>query len=152
MIGVKGAAGSNHTIIDIGNIGILGVIKMKDWGVAYTDNLRLETKYGDIIRVKVIKQIRWDGKVAYSCSRKEALEEDPWKDIETRLPKHSTVKVTCTSKTLKNFFGKIEGVTGLNAYCEYPDEVRNIDIITGDTYKGYVCAVNEETKLLRVRI
>lgn len=39
---------------------------MKDWNIEYTDNLRLETRPGDIIRVKIIKQIRWNGKSAYS--------------------------------------------------------------------------------------
>jgi len=149
---IKGNAGSNHIIVDLGNIGIIGVIKMKDWGIAFTDNIRMETRYGDIIKVKVIKQILWNGKPAYSCSRKEAIEEDPWNGIEARLPKNTLVKVKCTSKTLKNFFGKIEGITGINAYCEYPDEVKNIEIAIGDIYEGYVSAVNEETKLLRFRI
>lgn len=58
----------------------------------------------------------------------------------------------CTSKTLKNFFGKIEGVSGINAYCEYPGDSQNIKISIGITYQGYVYVVNEKTKLLRVRI
>lgn len=113
VIRIKGEAGSNYTIIDLGNVGVIGVIKMKDWSITYTDNLRLETWPGDIISVKIIKQIRWNGKPAYSCSRRETINVDPWNGLEARLSKNTAVRVMCTSKTMKNFFAKLKGLVEL---------------------------------------
>lgn len=152
VVGIKGEPGRNHAIIDIGNVGITGIIRMRDWSTVFTSDLRLVTKPGDIVKVVIKRKIRWNGTPAYSCSRAEALGFDPWKGIEQKLPKNSVVNVTCISKRPKNFFGKIEGIDEINAYCEYPEPEKKIEIVDGQSYQGYVAAVKENTKLLRVRI
>lgn len=152
ITGIKGGVGSGYAFIDIGGVGILGVIRKKDWSTAFTSDLSLVAKRGDIIRVAIKKRVTWNGKPAYGCSRAEALGFDPWRGINNKLPKNTVVNVVCISKTPKNFFGKIEGIDEINAYCEYPDSERNIKIEVGKSYQGFVYAVNEATKLLRLRI
>jgi hypothetical protein len=152
VIKIQGKAGSSYAIVDLGGVGITGIIKMKDWSTVFTSDLRLVAKHGDIIKVVVKNRVLWNGKPGYSCSRGEALEVDPWSGIEEKLQKGTFVNVLCICKRDKNFFGKIEGIDEINAYCEYPDKEKNIEIVEGISYQGFVAAVSENNKLLRVKI
>lgn len=152
LVAIKGDFGKSYAIVDLGGVGITGIIRMKDWSIAFTSDIKLVAKIGDIFKVVVKKHIRWNGEPAYGCSRAEALGFNPWSGIEEKLPKNTLVNVLCIHKTPKNFFGKIEGIDEINAYCEYPDQDKNIEILEGATYQGYVAKVNEATKLLRIRI
>lgn len=149
---IRGKAGSSYAVINIGDVGITGVIKMGDWSSVFTSDLHLVTKSGDIIKVAVKKKIFWDGKPGYSCSRGDALGFNPWSGIEEKLPEGTLVNVTCIDKRTKNFFGMIDGIAEINAYCEYPNPDKNIEIENGEKYQGKVYRVSEEKKLLRVRI
>lgn len=142
---------NNYCLIDIGGVGIRGKIKVGDWSATYTSNLSRAARRGDVIRVAVTGSGMFDGKATYDCSRKLVL-EDPWIGVEERFPKDTAVNVTCTSKADKNFWGMIEGLDEINVYCEYPDDDKNLFIAEGIIYQGYVSAVSEDTKLLRVRV
>ena len=87
----------------------------------------------------------------YECSRKLALTDDPWKDIEKKVARNTTVKVFCTDTTDKAFFGRIQGIDEVNCYCEYPDDP-TIRIAPGIKYTGYVAKVSEEKQIIRIRI
>lgn len=143
---------NNYCLIDIGGVGIRGKIKVGEWSSTYTSNYKRAAKHGDIIRVVVMSSGMFDGKVTFDCSRKAALDENLWKGIEERMAKDTAVNVTCMIKAANNFWGEIEGLDEINVYCEYPDADKNLFIAEGITYQGYVSAVSEETKLLRVRV
>lgn len=138
-------------LVDLGGVGLLGSIKLSQWSTSYTVKFTNKVKKGDVIEVVILGEIIGKKGTIYECSRKLTIEFDPWQAIEKKLPKNTSVIVKCTDKTVKNFFGTIEGIPELNAYCEYPDS-SDIVIVEGEYYAGYVSKVNEESKLLRVRI
>lgn len=152
LTSIAGDRNRSYALVDIGGVGILGVIKLKDWSPVYTSDLRRVAARGDVFRVVVKEHIYWNGKKGYACSRAEALGFDPWEKIEEKLPEQTIVNVTCEEVTPKNFFGKIDGIAEINAYCEFPASEKNIKVVVGEKYQGYVAKVNEKTKLLRVRI
>lgn len=138
-------------IVNLGGLGVFGNIRLAEWSPAFTYSFDYVAKVGDVVEVAVINKIKWNSGEVYDCSRKVALRQDPWKGIEQKLPLKTNVRVTCVSKNAKNFFGTIQGFSDINIYCEYPDD-KSIVITEGQEYAGYVYRVNEETKLLRVRV
>lgn len=147
---------NNRVYLDIGGVGLLGYVPIDEWSHVYVENLEDEVKNGDIIEVVPMKykpKQKVNGKKkneAFICSRKETL-PDPWIGIEEKVPRYSTLVVECTDKKPHMFFGRTEGLE-LNIYCEYPEPERNIVVLEGMKYKGFVYNVSEEKKLLKVRI
>lgn len=140
-------------IVDIGDLGIAGAIRVDDWSCTFTNGFDYIVKPGEIIDVVITNTLSWKSGEVYECSRKLTLTEDPWKDIEKRVPVKTAVRVTCICRSERNFWGVLKGVPELNVYCEYPDPENGfIPIVEGEDYTGYVAKVNEETTLLRVRI
>lgn len=147
-------------VIDLGGLGIPGYIRIKEWSKTYTESFRGLVNNNDLVIVsvkskgmekKLAKSMKWQNdEIFYECSRREAMKVDPWEGIEERFPEKAVVRVTCTLKRDRNFFGRIKGLDEINVYCEYPDG--NIRIIEGFEYEGYVARVSEKTQLLRVRI
>ena len=157
---------SNVVIIDIGGMGIPGIIRVKDWSVAYTAALRSKVKQGDVLQVVVTgrncpgeERRKYFPKVQirpYECSRRIILEKNkinPWLNIEERIKEGSIVTVKCEVKEEDKFFGVIDGFDEINVYCYYPKKTSNLkrkDIIPGMRYQCYVKTVSEEKKILRV--
>lgn len=152
IISINSGKNKNYAVVDIGGVGLEGVIRKKDWSTVYTSDIGLVARVGDIIKVRVLKDVMWNGLPAYSCSRGEALGFNPWEGINQKMPVGTVVNVTCISKVARNFFGKIDGINEINAYCEYPEPYRNITVLEGGIYQGKVSKVSEETKLLRIKI
>jgi len=138
--------------IDIGGVGLFGYIPVDEWKHGFEYDIKESAKPGMIIDIEILKYKKpIEGKKeAFICSRKNML-PDPWKGIEQKVPKSSTLIITCTDKKENKFFGKSEGID-IDIYCEYPDAERKIVINKGLKYKGYVYAVSEERKLLKARI
>lgn len=139
-------------IINIGGLGIPGAVRLAEWSTAYTKTFWHTIQAGMNIEVVVTGHQNWQTGVVFDCSRRLALDFDPWENIEERLPARTSVIVKCTSKETRNFFGVIDNLPEINVYCEYPEPESNIRIIEGAEYVGYVYRVKEETKLLKVRI
>lgn len=139
-------------LINIGGLGIPGAIRLAEWSTAYTKTFWHTIQAGMNIEVVVTGQQNWKTGDVFDCSRRLALDFNPWENIEERLPAKTSVIVKCTSKEARNFFGIIDNLPEINVYCEYPDPGSNIRIVEGAEYVGYVYRVREESKLLKVRI
>lgn len=138
-------------MVDIGGLGIVGAVRLKEWSTSYTNSYKGRVKPGDIIEVVVTGKQAWKSGMIYDCSRRRTIDFNPWKGIEEKAPKGTVVRVVCTDLTPKNFFGVVKGVPEINAYCEYPNDP-NMNIVVGEEYVGRVAKVSEKTKLFRVRI
>lgn len=139
-------------LVDIAGMGIPGCVRLIEWSTCFTSTFNHVVKVGETINVVVCGVNTWRSGNLFDCSRRLAMKENPWKDIEKRAPHNSNVRVTCIDMNQKNFFGRIEGIQELNCYCEYPNKELNIRIAPGIEYVGYVSRVSEKDELLRVRI
>lgn len=149
----------NKTIamVDIGNLGIIGAVRVAEWSIAYTKNLVYSAVINNEIDVVVTDVMKWGGKSVFDCSRKLVLEQDgvePWKNIEQRVPEGSYVRLTCidANRDTGKYFGKIDGISELNVYLENPFKEKGITLKEGKKYIGIAYRVNESGKLMRVRI
>ena len=138
--------------VDIAGMGIPGSIRLIEWSSCFTESFQYAAKLGEVVNVVVCGVSHWNSGNLFDCSRRLALKEDPWKDIEKKAPHNANVRVTCISLARNRFYGMIDGISDLNCYCEYPDKDLNIRIAPGIEYVGYVSRVNEANRLLRVRI
>lgn len=146
--------------VDLLGIGLHGIIPVREWSMAFTADIRMLAKIGDIVEV-LVKEITKgrEGENLYICSRKEAMNEDPWEGIESKAPKDTTVIVRCLRKYDNHFIGAIEGLEELSCYCHYPNPGtlnshtgQTLVINTGGKYNGYISKVDEEKHILRARI
>lgn len=152
-----GAPSRTIAVLDIGNLGIIGSIRVAEWSIAYTRKYTYCAAINEEIEVVVRGNVNWGGKAVFDCSRKLVLEQDgiePWKDIEQRIPEGALVRVTCidSDRYANKFFGKIEGVPELNVYLENPYNEKGFTLTEGSKYMGVAYKVSEQDKLLRVRI
>lgn len=161
---------SNHKLaayVNIGGLGIIGVIPIKQWSVGYSalDNFHniIMHNVNAIVNFQVISETRIKygkkSKIAFLCSRSAYLEKigyDPWKIISKTLSVRSVVKVKVIENGIsaESFFACIDGITDFNMIC-YIDEnsgLRLKDIIIGEYYYGYVQKMNPEKRFMRVRL
>lgn len=149
---VRIVSNGSVAMINLAGLGITGIIRLAEWSTAYTNSLYHCVKTNSEIEVVVTGYSEWKTGKIFDCSRRLAIDFDPWKNIEKRLPVRTVVSLTCVSKEDRKFFGVIDNIPELNAYCEYPDPSSGIHIAEGIRYSGYVAKVNEASKLLRVRI
>ncbi|XBX18534.1 hypothetical protein QMP25_41245 (plasmid) [Enterocloster clostridioformis] len=146
--------------VDLLGIGLHGIIPVREWSVAFTADIRMLAQIGDIVEVIVKEIVRGkEGEELYICSRKDALNVDPWEGIEEKAPKDTTVIVKCLRKYDNHFIGSIEGLEELSCYCHYPipntvnsHTGQTLVINTGGKYNGYISKVDEERHILRARI
>lgn len=142
-------------LLDIGNLGIIGSIRIQNWSTSHITSPRWFASIGDTIEVAATGISTWGKRTLFDCSRKLIMEldqVDPWKNIERRLPKHTDVELRCVDKQDRNFFSVIDGINDLEILCEYPDYDADIDIVVGQKYRGYISRVNEQKKRLCARI
>lgn len=144
--------GREACLLNIGGLGIIGMIRLGEWSRCYTASFRTILQKEDIIRVAVIGTARWSSSddPVYVCSRKVLLPENPWENIEEKLRVRSIVRVKCVDCHRDHFFGKIEGFEEINAYCFYPEDPE-CTIEVGKTYVGVIAKCNEKTRNLKVR-
>ena len=155
---------NNVALLNIGGLGIPGYLNISNWSSLYTRNLRGVVKKGDILNVAVIaKGELWckkryfnDSDVnPYECSRRLIVSDDPWEGIEKKIPEKSMVRIKCIERAEHNFYGVIDGIPEIQAYCYYPEEESVLckgDIVPGCYYEGYVKKVDESTRRLRIRV
>lgn len=95
---------------------------------------------------------------AYRCSRKAAVDDSVWDNIEERYPKGSIVKFQCTDISMgHHFFARIEGLDDVELFCNKPPrpEDRNgnpLDIVVGAWYQGTIVQVDTTKKILRAHV
>lgn len=149
----------NRVYIDIGGVGILGYVPIKQWDHKFVHNVKEEIPLNSqisVVPIKYMPEQRAKGTVfgeVFICSRKEAL-PDPWKDIEKKLPVNTVLVVKCVQLEDKKWWGNTPGLN-LDIYCEYPEKEklkRDIQIKLGHKYKVFIYRVNEETRLLKARV
>ena len=162
--------GSNQKLaafVNIGGLGIIGVIPIKQWSVGYSalDNFHsiIMNNVNAIVNFRVVSETRIKygnrTKTAFLCSRSDYLKKigyDPWRIVSKTLSVRSVVKVKVieNGKSPESFFASIDGVTDFNMIC-YIDDASDLtlkDITLGKYYYGYVQKMNPEKKFLRVRL
>ena len=162
--------GTNHKLaayVNIGGLGIIGVIPIKQWSVGYSalDNFQsiVMNNVNAIVNFRVVRetQIKYGhrSKTAFFCSRSDYLEKigyDPWKIVKKTLSVRSVVKVKLieVGKSQGSFFASIDGITDFNMLC-YIDDASDLTvkgITLGKYYYGYVQKMNPQKKFLRARL
>lgn len=148
----------NVVIVDIYGYGLPGYIPAANWQHLYTKDVGKFVTIGSVIDVEVLflkaSALGEDSSNMYCCSRK-SLTPNPWKGIEERYHVKDIVRIKCVDKQRKHWFGTIDGLEGIQVFCEYPDEsnnVTNVRIVLDREYQGYIYAVNEERMLLKARV
>ena len=140
------------------SIGIRGYIPIGLWSRETIHNIQLHTQPGDIIPITVISRGHVGGYDAYRCSRKAAVDDSVWDNIEERYPKGSIVKFRCTDISMgHHFFARIEGLDDVELFCNKPPrpEDRNgnpLDIVVGAWYQGTIVQVDATKKILRAHV
>lgn len=149
-------------IVDIGGLGIPGLITSREWAVQYTQDIRVHMKKGEVLKVQLLKRdanknemryFKWSSQEPFVCSRR-LLQGDPWTAMADRVHKGDVVKATCILKKEDYFFGRISGIEEVDALCSYPPSGHSLskaDIQTGFMYECYVQNVNTEKRILRVK-
>ena len=149
---------TKRVIVDIGGIGIRGYIPIGLWSRETIHNIQLHAQPGDIIPITVISRGHVGGYDAYRCSRKAAVDDSVWDNIEERYPKGSIVKFQCTDISMgHHFFARIEGLDDVELFCNKPPrpEDRNgnpLDIVVGAWYQGTIVQVDATKKILRAHV
>lgn len=141
----------HRVIIDIAGAGVKGFIPVEEWRDAYTYRLMSVAKIGAIINVVILGKGK-NKDLGYRCSRKQALGKSSWEGIEQRFPLKTVVKIKCAYVSKNEWFGHIEGLDEIEAYCPFPDDRAATPIIVGQEYLCYVYMVSEKDKQLRCRV
>lgn len=139
-------------IVDLNGYSLLGFMPYNAAGKGDIASLR----QGMVIDVEVFdfkpkKEIKSSTDM-YACSRRFRGKDNPWVGIEERFPKGTTVNFKCVKKHERVFFAAIEGLDNLLVYCSVPEADKNIEIIEGQMYQGYISKVSEERHMLRGRV
>jgi len=148
---VRREEGRRRFIVDLNGYSLLGFLPYNAAGKGDVAYLR----QGMVVDVEVFdfkakKEIKSSSDM-FVCSRRFRGKDDPWEGIEERYPKNTTVNFKCVKKLEKVFFAAIEGLEIL-VYCSVPEKDKNIEIIEGQMYQGYISKVSEENKVLRGRV
>lgn len=167
IIGLQYNSGKERTAtaayVDIGGLGILGIIPLSHWSNGYTtQNYFISTinnNIGNYCNFQISSStVLPDKRRAFICSRqmyKRAIGEDPWQIANKVLAKKANViiKIVDKGKDYASFFGKIKGIDDLCVLC-YADNryMEREDIKLGKSYHGYVQRMDVKTKFLRVRL
>ncbi len=153
-------SGKKRVIIDIGNIGIMGVIPIEHWKQGYEYYLEKVAVRNRVVDIDIIKHMPRKNRSSsniyvknehFICSRKNLM-PDPWEGIEKKFPRETVVTFTCINKLDYKFFARIDGLDDIDLYVEYPNKERNIPILEGMKYQGYIYNVNEEKKIFKARV
>lgn len=152
--GINGYEVYRVALVNVGGIGILGAVRLKEWSTAFTYGYYPSmAQSGDVFNVVITGKMRWRNDMIYDCSRRLALEGDPWENIEKKFPSRTKVCVTClSSKVMKGtFLASVDGLPEIVAVCDLPEN-GHIKIMTGASYFGFVRRVSEKKKFIRIRI
>lgn len=149
--------GEKFVELDLAGVGVIGYLFRNEWSTCFTSEISMFAKVGEIIDVEVIDVLApreykigeqtdtTSRKFIFKCSRKNAIDFNPWEGIEDKYPVGSIVSITCVDKSSGKFFAKVDGLDEVNALCVYPDG-NNINIRVGGRYEARVKKVNEEKK------
>ena len=140
--------------LDLGGVGLLGYIHISNWKPTYTQELRGQVKYGDIVEVIIQeKKLRSNQTYHYVCSRKELM-EDPWESKELNEKYHvgDIVRIRCLSLHSNHWFGEINGLEDIQVFTEYPSNNRNFPIIAGAEYMGKIYHMDTKERSLKARV
>lgn len=138
-------------LLDLGGLSVRGYVNRSQWSPCFTKTLKNVANVGDIIDVVVTKKMRWRSGALYACNRAYTISGSPWKDIEKRLPKNSTVRVKCVFREENQFIASIQGIPEIKAHCYYPND-DSVHVEEGKEYLGYVKKVSEERLQLQISI
>lgn len=150
-----GESNGSMALLNIGNMGIAGVVRRVEWSTAKTKAISYAAKPGDVIDVVVKGTYKWDSGTVFDCSRREIMEIEninPWAGIEQRISKNTKVNILCVERREKNFFGVVDSLKDIEILCQYPDSGSSISIEVGKKYIGKVYLVSEERQMLCARI
>lgn len=155
--GIRTKQAGSRVYINIAGVDIVGYIPINEWSHSYTHSLKYVAEKGEIITVAVIGRGKMGETEAYICSRKDGVDDDVWKDVETRYPVGSNVVIVCTDRRSHNWFGRIQGLTDIEVYCEYPDKGavdrhgKPIEIKSGSQYNCFIYRSDSAKKILKAR-
>lgn len=139
--------------LDIGGLGIQGIMPIQQFSHKYIDDPK-HVEIGKVENVMIYSYGYSDEqkkKIFFKCSRKELI-PNPWIDIENKIPKNTTLTVTCVETLPDKFYGEIEGYEELYVFCQYPDKSKNIMVVKGQKYNVFIYDVNEEKRKLTARV
>lgn len=153
--------------VNIGGLGIIGIIPIAQWSVGFTPNMvfedAVENNYNAIVnfRVRGITSVPYGKgtRTAYVCSRKDYLTKagyDPWMIVSRLFRPRSTVcvKIIEAGKSDGCYFGAFEGIDDVNMLCyiDEQSELSESDIEKDGYYYGYIQRMEPDKKFLRVRL
>ena len=134
-----------NAYVSILDVGLLGVINVREWQKTYLPTLKAVCNVGDYFEFEVIRKApKVAGKdTAFMLSRK-VFTADAWANIDTTsLIKGSIILVTCTSQQegKSYWWGASDRVPGVPIMGDYTTRLRrNTGIVNGVTYK---CRISE---------
>lgn len=128
----------------------------KDWSYDYIDDMHDVVKTGDTVRVAIMKKYgehenETRHNIDFVASRRKLL-PNPWQGLSERFHKGDTTICRMVKKWNGGFACRIEGVSGIIAFCEIPKEAERkaLRLIIGEKYVCGIVNVNEERRSFRV--
>lgn len=132
-----GARTDDIAMLNIGELGIIGVIPKKEWSTCYTSSFDGRLKKGDVVEVAIHKSAHWKTGYVFICSRRLIMEQDgidPWEDIDKRVPKGTTIKLKCIQTNADGFFAVTDGLPEIEIICDYPKQNADFMVEVGKEY------------------
>lgn len=152
---IGGKEQSSYAVL-VGPDNIHLLLLARDWNYDYVDDLKDVVKSGDKVRVKIWKKYgeyerETRKNIDYVVSRRELL-PNPWVGIEQRFHKGDTTICKLVKRWKDGYACRIEGVSGIIAYCETPrnNAQKDLRLVIGERYVCGVANIKEETRSLRV--
>lgn len=159
----QGKDGEKFVELDLAGVGVVGYLFKGDWSTCYTADISFFAKVGDIVEVEVTEVMlprkfniderasASNHKFIFKCSRKNAIDYNPWEGVSDRYPVGSVVSITCVDKAADKFYAKIDGLDEVNALGFYPDDENKFNIRVGGRYVARIKKVDEEKKGLSLK-
>lgn len=153
----KNSKGQDFLELNLAGVDVKGTLIRDNWSTCFTASLQGLAKPGDIIDVEVTgvlspRRFKIEETVdtlphnfIFRCSRKNAIDFNPWEGISKKFPLGSSVRIVCIEKKPDHFFARVNGLEEINAFCHYPDE-DTFFIRVGGVYEARVIKVSEERK------
>lgn len=140
--------------------GILGVCTIAYWRKGYTQSLKSEVKYGDILKFEITGRMepqktqtgeelkkKTGAQTAFLLSRKD-ITSDPWKNVSPIIQPNAVCLIKCIEKPdgKTYWWGSTPLAAGIQVMCDYNDK---FGIATGRTYKCKIRAYDPKKGVLK---
>jgi len=154
--------GRMYVVVDIAGAGIRGFVPVSEWEVGRVKNLG-SVKRGQRVNVVITGlETRKKDNVdqGFLCSRRMCLANtDKYFELEEMYPRGTTVRVKAVALKKINWYGRIDGLEGIDAYGYYPndrnqfgDDVTDVEIIEGHIYQAKVWWVSNSEQKIRLKV